>query len=223
MPRIARAIATGCPHHIIQRGNNREKVFFKTEDKKKYLSLLRNYSQNWDSPILAYCLMNNHVHLLTRPYSNQSLYKMMQGVTLCYTQYVNKKYQRTGRLWESRYYSCIIEAERYLWAVTRYIEQNPVRAHIEERAEDYSYSSAKAHVRGMKDEVLGEELFDEALRGDYIQLLNEKIPESQMTELRSHIRTGSPLGCEAFRKMMERKLQRSLFPRRRGRPRKVRG
>jgi putative transposase len=122
MPRIARAIATGFPHHIVQRGNNKEKVFFEKEDKERYLSLLSKYANKWNSTILAYCLMDNHVHLLAKPKSGESLYKMMQGVTFCYTQYVNKKYKKTGRLWESRYYSCIVDKERYLWSVARYIE-----------------------------------------------------------------------------------------------------
>jgi putative transposase len=125
MPRIARAVATGFPHHVIQRGNNREEVFFDKKDREQYLLLLKRYAGKWISPILAYCLMNNHVHLLTKPKEEESLYKMMQGVSLCYTQYVNRKYKRTGSLWESRYHSCIVDKEKYLWAVARYIEQNP--------------------------------------------------------------------------------------------------
>jgi len=91
MSRIARIVAKGFPHHVIQRGNNRDKVFFTDEDRERYLSLLRKYSEKWNSPILAYCLMTNHVHLLTKPKSEESLYKMMQGLTLCYTQYSNRQ------------------------------------------------------------------------------------------------------------------------------------
>jgi len=121
MPRIALAVALEFPHHVVQRGNNRENVFFNEEDKKKYLSLLKEYSGTWDTYILAYCLMSNHVHLLTRPIKNKSLYNMMQGITLCYTQYFNRTHKRTGRLWESRYHSCVVDKEKYLWAVARYI------------------------------------------------------------------------------------------------------
>ena len=114
MPRIARGVAVKYPHHIVQRGNNREKIFFHEKDKEKYLSLLKKYSEKWDTKILAYCLMSNHVHLLAKPLEEVSLYKMMQGLTLCYTQYVNRTYERTGRLWESRYHSCIVDKEKYL-------------------------------------------------------------------------------------------------------------
>ncbi|MFZ3091811.1 MAG: transposase [Nitrospirota bacterium] len=97
MPRIARAVAIGYPHHIVQRGNNKEKVFFNKKDKERYLSLLIKYSDTWNCPILAYSLMTNHVHLLVRPKIEESLYKIMQGVILCYTQYINREYGRTGR------------------------------------------------------------------------------------------------------------------------------
>src|SRR4030042_6002476 len=170
MPRIGRAVAAGFPHHVIQRGNNREQVFFKEKDRKQYLSLLKKYSVKWKSSIIAYCLMNNHVHLLKKPESDESLFKMMQGLTLCYTQHINRTYKRTGRLWESRYHSCIVDQEKYLWAVARYIEQNPVRAGMVQRAEDYPYSSARAHVNGGKDVVLGEDLFSDDSRPDYILL-----------------------------------------------------
>src|SRR4030042_2953238 len=79
MPRIGRAVAAGFPHHVIQRGNNREQVFFKEKDRKQYLSLLKKYSVKWKSSIIAYCLMNNHVHLLTKPESDESLFKNDAG------------------------------------------------------------------------------------------------------------------------------------------------
>ena len=223
MSRIARAVASGFPHHVVQRGNNREKVFFTKEDKDKYLSLLKKYSDKWNSPILVYCLMNNHVHLLARPSKNESLYKMMQGITLCYTQYINRTYKRTGRLWESRYHSCIIDKEKYLWAVARYIEQNPVRAKIAKKAEDYLYSSAKTHIYGTKDEALGEMLFEGRQRTDYIQLMKANIKEEDINNIRDYTRNGRPFGSESFVEKMEQKLDRIFKLRPRGRPKKGKG
>jgi len=130
MPRIARIVGAGYPHHIVQRGNNKEKVFLDREDYTKYLSLLDRYSTGREASILVYCLMPNHVHLLVRPLEEKDLSKMMQGITLCYTQYFNRKYRRTGRLWECRYHSTIIDEDKYLWAVSRYIENNPVRVGV---------------------------------------------------------------------------------------------
>src|SRR5208283_3997593 len=194
MPRIARAVAKGYPHHIIQRGNNREVVFYDDEDKKQYLTLLTTYAEKRDSSVMAYCLMSNHVHLLIRPLSEESLSKTMQGTTLCYSQYANRKYGRSGRLWESRYHSCIVDHEKYLWAVARYIEQNPVRAGMVKKTEEYPYSSARAHVKGIKDGVLGEELFSEEQRGDYVQLLRTGMRDEEIGAVRYHTRSGRPLG-----------------------------
>jgi len=223
MPRIARAVASGFPHHVIQRGNNREKVFFDKEDREKYLSLLKRYSDKWDAPILAYCLMSNHVHLLTRPKNEESLYKMMQGITLCYTQYINREYKRTGRLWQSRYHSCIVDKEKYLWTAARYIEQNPLRAKIVKEAEDFSYSSARAHIAGARDEALGEELFKEEQRKDYIKFIRSNIPEKETNSIRYCTRTGRPFGGEEFIKKMEKKLERTFAVKLPGRPKKKEG
>lgn len=220
MPRIGRAVAAGFPHHVIQRGNNREEVFFKKDDRKQYLSLLKKYASKWTSPVMAYCLMTNHVHLLTKPGSEESLFKMMQGLTLCYTQYMNRTYGRTGRLWESRYHSCIVDHEKYLWAVARYIEQNPVRAGMVEKAEDYPYSSALAHVKGSKDAVIGEDLFTNDRQQDYVLLLRSDVPRKEIERLRYATRTGRPFGTEGFVVEMENKLERRLRQRPKGRPRR---
>jgi putative transposase len=222
MPRIARAVAAGFPHHIVQRGNNREKVFIDDEDREKYINLLKKYSRKRDARILAYCLMTNHVHLLVKPKENESMYKMMQGVTLCYTQFANRKYNRTGRLWESRYHSCVVDKDSYLWSVARYIETNPVRAGMVKKAEDYAYSSAQAHVIGKEDNILNEELIAETQRKEYRAFIREKGTEKDRDLIRYHTKTGKPLGDEAFMKRMEKRTGRDLALRPRGRPRKNR-
>jgi putative transposase len=218
MPRIARAVAVGFPHHVIQRGNNKEQVFFEKEDRQKYLELLKKYSDKWECPVIAYCLMNNHVHLLAKPKSEESLYKMMQGITLCYTQHINRKYEKTGRLWESRYHSCIVDREHYLWAVARYIEQNPKRAKIVKKEEEYPYSSAKAHIEGKRDDILGEKLFNDNQRKDYIAFIRESITEEEIQRLKYSTRTGRPFGREEFIKRMEKKLNKRFILQRHGRP-----
>ncbi|MDP3049433.1 MAG: transposase, partial [Thermodesulfovibrionales bacterium] len=210
MARIARAVAAGFPHHVVQRGNNRENVFIDDEDREKYIELLKKYSKERDARILAYCLMTNHVHLLIKPKENESLYKMMQGVTLCYTQFTNRKYNRTGRLWESRYHSCIVDKDSYLWAVARYIETNPVRARMVKKAEDYAYSSARAHILGKQDDLLNKELIAEAQIKNYREFIRETRAEKDRDLIRYHTRTGKPLGDEAFIKRMERKTGRDL-------------
>ena len=218
MTRIARALASGLPHHAVQRGNNKDKVFLDDDDFEKYRHLLVKYSVRWECPILSYCLMSNHVHLLLRPLTDCALPKMMQGTALCYTQYFNKKYSRSGRLWESRYYSCIVDSERYLWAVARYIEQNPVRAGLVKCESEYHLSSARAHLGVVRDAVLGEDLFAGSERDDYVASLGTTPSPDDLGRLRQSLRTGIPLGTEGFVGEMEKRLNRSISPGRRGRP-----
>lgn len=218
MPRIARKVAIGYPHHVIQRGNNRDNVFFDEKDRLVYLYLLNKYTEKWACPVLAYCLMPNHVHLLVKPLQEISLSKTMQGVTLCYTQYINKKHGKTGRLWESRYYSCIVDRENYLWITTRYIEQNPKRAGIVNTEEGYPYSSARAHITGRVDEVLGEEIFGEEGRSEYVDFLHSHVEDGEINKIRSCTRLGLPFGNETFVKVIGQSLGIDLIRQPRGRP-----
>jgi putative transposase len=220
MPRIARAIAPGFPHHVVQRGNNRENIFLSDEDRAVYLFLLKRYSDKWNAPVSCYCLMADHVHLLARPSREESLQKMMQGVTLCYAQHMNRKYRRTGSIWQSRYQTCVVDQAAYLWAVARYIEQNPVRAAIVESPQDYVYSSARAHFGLVQDAVLGEDLFPEIQRNEYVEFIQSGVPAGQTEEIRQSTRTGRPFGTGKFVAEIERRLEKRLVALPIGRPRK---
>ncbi len=218
MPRLARIIGPSYPHHLVQRGNNRREVFLDHADRQYYLALLARYAQKQSVSILAYCLMSNHTHLLVRPGQSSNLPKMMQGIALCYTQAFNRKYGQTGRLWESRYYSSVVEAERYLWAVSCYIEENPIRAGLAARAEEYPYSSAAAHLLGAADPVLGEALFDQGEMEAYRKLMQE-LPPAQINAIRKQTRSGRPLGTGEFTEKLGSILGRNIVHRPRGRPR----
>ena len=220
MPRIARIIGVGYPHHIVLRGNNKETVFLEKEDFEKYLSLLESYSIEKEAIILAYCLMSNHIHLLVKPLEELSLSKMMQGVSLCYTQYFNRKNMRTGRLWESRYHSTIIDKERYLWAVSCYIEKNPVRARIVKNAQDYPYSSGRAHVLGKSYKLLSEPLFDKGELSNYMIFMKGEEEKAELEKIRKQTRLGKPLGEDKFIDKLSEKLGRKLVFRPKGRPKK---
>lgn len=215
MPRTARIVGLGYPHHVTQRGNNREQCFFDAEDFKKYLSLLKRYSLEKESVLLAYCLMSNHIHLLLKPMQENSLSKLMQGISLCYTQYFNGKYMRTGRLWECRYHSCVIDAEKYLWRVARYIERNPVRAKVVKKAEDYLYSSAKAHIMDEPNNMLQEPLFDRDNLSGYKAMMKDIDTKEDIEKIRGSLRLGKPMGDENFSKM----FGSGITSRPKGRPR----
>ncbi len=218
MLRLARIIGPSYPHHLVQRGNNRRDVFLDHADRQSYLALLARYAQKQSVSVLAYCLMSNHTHLLVRPGQSSNLPKMMQGIALCYTQAFNRKYGQTGRLWESRYHSSVVEEERYLWAVSCYIEQNPIRARLATRAEEYPYSSAAAHLLGAADPVLGEALFDQGEIKAYRALMQE-LPPAKIDAIRKQTRSGRPLGTGEFAEKLGGILGRNIAHRPRGRPR----
>ena len=220
MSRIARIVGTGYPHHIFQRGNNRERVFMNLRDYEKYLSFLSKYSEEKKAVVLAYCLMPNHIHLLVRPSEVEALPKMMQGITLCYSKYFNGENGRTGRLWECRYHSTVVDEDSYLWTVSKYIENNPVRAGIVKRPEDYLYSSAKAHLIGRKDPLLKEPLFDKSQLNEYRRFIRSEEDKKIIEEIRKQTRLGKPLGDGGFLKTLSENLGRSLSFRPKGRPRK---
>jgi putative transposase len=221
MPRIARIVGAGYPHHIIERGNNRERVFRDSTDYEKYLFFLSKYSEEKEVAVLAYCLMPNHIHLLVRPSDEESLAKMMQGITLCYSKYFNEANGRTGRLWECRYHSTVIDGDSYLWTVSRYIENNPVRAGIVKRPEEYPYSSAKAHILGKKDHLLKEPLFDKSELNEYRRFVRSKEDKKILEEIRKQTRLGKPLGDAGFLEILSEQLGHDLIFRQKGRPRKV--
>mgnify|MGYP001576049070 CR=1 FL=1 len=220
MPRIARVCAEGYPHHITQRGNNKEKVFFNDNDRRFYLDSLQRYKDKFAMKILAYCLMGNHVHVLAVPEKETSLARGMGGTNLLYTQYINRKYNRSGRLWQNRFFSAVLEKEPYLWAVMRYIEENPVRAKLVKKAEDYTWSSARAHVWGIKDDVLSDESqFNEKEIRLYREFIRKDDKEINAV-IRRATSTGRPLGSEGFVKKLEKALKRDLVPKKGGRPKK---
>lgn len=222
MPRIARVCAINYPHHITQRGNNRETVFFDDEDRKFYLRILSKYSDEWDFEIWAYCLMTNHVHILAVPRKEESLAKGIGITNLVYTQYFNRRYDRSGRLWQNRFFSTIIEREPYLWAVARYIERNPVRVDIVKKAEDYHWSSAKAHVLRAKDNILSGDIWlKESEMNAYHNFLRKE--DNQIDNfIRKITSTGRPLGREEFIKNIGRIIGRVIITKRVGRPKKSR-
>jgi len=220
MPRIARIVGVGYPHHIIGRGNNRERVFMDSMDYETYLFFLSKYSEEKEAAVLAYCLMPNHIHLLVRPSKVESLAKMMQAITLCYSKYFNGKNGRTGRLWECRYHSTIIDGDSYLWTVSKYIENNPVRAGMVKRPKDYPYSSAKAHILGTEDSLLKGPLFDRSQLKEYKRFVKLEEDKSILEEIRKQTRSGKPLGDVGFLKTLSERLGCSLSFRPRGRPRK---
>jgi len=138
MPRLARAVFAGVPHHITQRGNRRENVFFTNEDRQAYLEWLQEYCERYDVDVLAYCLMTNHIHLVAVPNTDDGLHRALKPLHMRYAQRINRERAWKGHLWQGRFFSSPLD-EAYMWAAIRYVEWNPVRAKMAVRAEDYHW------------------------------------------------------------------------------------
>jgi len=204
MPRVARVVAEGMPHHVIQRGNRRQQVFFEKEDREYYLEQLLEKSRQYDLAVWAYCLMDNHVHLVVVPQREESLAQAIGETHKSYTRMINFKKGWRGYLWEGRFKSFVLD-ERHLWACMRYVERNPVRAKMIERAENYAWSSAKAHVDRTKNALLSDcYLLDEI--DDWAAYLAENDQEEDLKLFRRHGETGRPLGDTGFLEKLKKKL-----------------
>ena len=153
MARLPRLVIPHQPHHVIQRGNDRQAIFRDGDDHLAFLRWLRDASKSFKVAIHAYVLMPNHVHLLASPSDQSGLARMMQWIGRYYVPYFNQKYQRTGTLWEGRYKATVIDSEQYFMICSRYIELNPVRAGLVDNPADYRWSSYAHHV-GIKADPL---------------------------------------------------------------------
>lgn len=217
MPRMARVVVPGVPHHVTQRGDRRETVFLARGDYQRYLSLLKEYSIPRGLEVIAYCLMPNHVHLVVIPQRADSLATVLKPVHLRLAQYVNWTHGMTGRRWQGRFFSCPLD-DRHTATAVRYVEQNPVRAGLVREAELYQWSSAAEHVGLRTDDVLTADARKFVGAGDWRAWLRKVDEGDLIQQLRLTTRTGRPFGSESFVGSAERVTGRLLRPRPAGRP-----
>ena len=223
MPRLSRTVFAGVPHHITQRGNRREDIFFTDEDREAYLSCLKEYCEKFGVEILAYCLMTNHIHLVAVPSTDDGLQRVLKPLHMRYAQRINRSRGWKGHLWQGRFFSSPLD-EAYLWAAVRYVERNPVRAGMGRRAEDYRWSSAAAHCGKRLDALLNPESglgrqFSEV--EDWTAWLAEGDETEELQMLRRNVEKGLPCGSEGFVQKLGRQVGRLLEYRPWGRPKKV--
>lgn len=225
MARLPRLTLPGYPHHIIQRGNNRQAIFNSTADQQTLLALLLENAKKFQVAIHAYVLMSNHFHLLATPQTAEGLPQMMQAVGRSYVRYFNDAQQRTGTLWEGRYKSTVIQTERYLLACMAYIDLNPVRAGMVTAARDYPWSS-HGHYTGQRIDPLitPHALFWElgntpfAREAAYAQLVQSGISPVQQAALTDSAMSGWALGEADFVEDLQKRTGRRVAKGLAGRP-----
>jgi putative transposase len=224
MARTARVVAVGAPHHITQRGNNRQEVFLSGEDRQFYLATLAESCRRYEIRVLGYCLMTNHVHLVAVPQRPDSFAGGLGGAHRRYTQYFHRRHRRSGHLWQNRFYSCPLDRIHLLVALA-YVDQNPLRAAMVSRASDYVWSSARAHVAhqdpsGLLDMGAWREI-DRAK--EWAEVLELPPDKEQEAALKNATNAGHPWGEDEFLRHVSAQTGRDISgpPRPRGRPAKA--
>ena len=225
MARLPRLTLPGYPHHLIQRGNNRQAIFAADADYEMLLSLLEEGARQHSVAIHAYVLMSNHFHVLATPESHESIPQMMQAVGRRYVRYFNRRQSRTGTLWEGRYRSTVIQAERYLLACMAYIDLNPVRARLVTDPADYPWSSHWHYIGRRSDRLvtphplyweLGNTPF--ARDAAYSDLVRSGISAEQQRALTDSALQGWALGGMDYVSDLQKRTERRVSKLKSGRP-----
>ena len=211
MGRYARLVVPDVALHVVQRGNNRQDCFLHHNDRLVYLSLLRDGVAFRHCALHAYCLMTNHIHLLITPGDEEACSLMMRDLGRDYAAYFNRTYERTGSLWERPFKSCLVDSADYVLACYRYIERNPVRAHMVEHPRAYPWSSYAGNAFRRVDGLLTPHpeflalAFDPAVRRNaYEQLLGESEDAEFLDEMREATQAGYPLVGERLKSELEK-------------------
>ena len=215
MARLARIVLPGVPHHVTQRGNRRERVFFEDGDYALYLDLLADASARARVAIWGYCLMPNHVHIIAVPGDEDGLRRTFRYVHRHYTGYINARMRVTGHLWQGRFSSVAMD-EEHLFGALRYVAFNPVRARLVDRAQDWRWSSAAAHIAGKSNRFVDVAPALERV-GDFTAFLGEPFDEAMTyVALRKAESVGRPVGSKDWLADMEARTGLTFAPRKRG-------
>ncbi len=209
----------GYPHQVTQWGNYGQNVFEEDEDFKRYLAWLTEYATRYSVEIWAYCLMRNHVHFVCVPIVDNGLAQAFNTLHMRYAQYFHGKKGLSGHLWKGRFLSCMLD-DRSVFEEVRHIENNPVRAGLVEQAESYPWSSARGHVLGGADPVIGDGSSLVSQIEDWRAYLAKGGDNLTLSRTWSCLKTGRPAGNENFVHALEEMMGRRLMALPRGRPRK---
>ncbi len=227
MPRPLRPIDEGLIYHVINRGNNRQRVFCKKADFEAFLKILAELKERKPFELYGYCLLDNHFHLLLRPRGG-SISRIMQSLLVSHTQRYHKHHRSGGHVWQGRFKSPVIQDDEHLLTVLRYIEANPLRAKIVTRAEDYPWSSYHVYGMGQPSELVDPLIAYEQLgpspavrRRKWAEKVQRPMQELVLASIRRSGESGRPYGDQNWVRRLAKRLDLDLTIRPRGRPRKV--
>ncbi len=215
MARLARIVIPGLPHHVTQRGNRRAQTFFEDGDYELYRDLLAQAARKAGAEIWCYCLMPNHVHVIIVPSDEDGLRRTFADAHRRYTGYINARMRVTGHLWQGRFGSVVMD-EDHLFHAVRYVSLNPVRAKLVKRAQDWPWSSVKAHMRGRDDKLVVVKPVLERVAGfrKFLNGADEDAPEYKI--LRQGETIGRPLGDDEWLSQLEAQTGKTFIAQKRG-------
>lgn len=226
MGRPPRLLLPGFPHHIVQRGHNRNVVFVEPGDCEYYLANLAHWKQVYEVSVLAWCLMTNHVHLVLVPHGEGAgISRLMRRLSARQGRYVNRLEDRIGTLWCGRFHSSVVDSDGYLLACLRYVELNPVRAGVVGHPRDYPWCSYRERMglapatlleadAGMK--ALGDT--PDARRCAYDRYLGAPVAAPELETIRMAVNRNRLTGGGRFVDEIEGRTGLRIENRGRGRP-----
>ncbi len=225
MARQARTALPGYTYHVIQRGNNHQLIFASDADRREMLELLLEASREHAVAIHSYVLMDNHLHLLLTPSTQEGLSKMMQQIGRSYVLRFNKRQGRSGTLFEGRFRSALVQSEHYLLACMAYIDLNPVRAQMVAQPQDFAWSSFAHYSGGLSDRLitphphffnLGNTPFSRERA--YLELVQNGLTSHIQTQITQTLLKNHALGDDKFVLSLEKKTEKRLHTSKAGRP-----
>lgn len=218
MPRVARGLEDGFIYHVLNRGNGRQEVFHKDRDYKAFTDLMQSAKELYPVSIFGYCLMPNHFHLIVRPEKGHELSRFMQWLMTSHVRRYHGHYGSSGHVWQGRFKSFLIQRDRYLLAVLRYVEANPVRAGLVSSAEEWMWSSHRSRVEGKMDPLLDELPIE--LPAHWKSSVDEPWRQEELERLRLSVNRQSPFGDPEWQQAVAEQLGLESTLRKRGRPKK---
>lgn len=217
MPRQARLVWPGKLHHVTQRGNYRQNIFYEDQDRIIYLKYIDENAKKYGVKIYAFCLMDNHVHFIVKPDENDSLARAFRVTHQKYSLYINKRLNEYGHRWQSRYYSCVLMGSHIAKAI-RYVENNPVRARMVEMPWNYPWSSARAHLGKEYKIITLANIREHIATASWKKYLTIGEDEGELKYLRQSTLQGKVFGKQESIQNLQQHFKQKLLPQARGRP-----
>jgi putative transposase len=228
MARQPRLILPKHPHLILQRGNDKQPIFRDDEDQERFHGWLQECARLYRVAVHAYVLMPNHLILLATPQDEDGLAQMMQKVGRHYVPWFNKKYGRSGTLFEGRFRTSLVDAAPWLLAASRYLELAPVVAQLAPDPAEYRWSSYAHHAGLRPDALVTDHMLYWGLgntpfqrEAAYTELVQQGYGRGEGELIGTALAKGWPVGSHAFKAELEKKTRRQILPAKRGRPFKV--